>query len=132
MLEVVPMKLEHLEEIKKLFASEGWHPEELHSGNTIVLVNEHGKVFGGIHFEVLPNGMGEIKFIKVSERGERHGDKLVQEALKELFKHVNMVVATPKGLSPRIKRFFERNGFREALGGKMAIKKGEWRARRRA
>ncbi len=127
---VKPISKEHVEALKKLFAEEGWEVDFMHPGNTLVLVNEYENVLGGVHFDVLENGVGEIKFVKTKVKGEGAGNKLVQEALKALFKHVNMVAVTPKGLNPRIKRFFGRNGFKEGLGGKMYIKKDEWRARK--
>ncbi|MCD6523293.1 MAG: hypothetical protein J7K68_06165 [Candidatus Diapherotrites archaeon] len=44
-----------------------------------------------------------------------------------MFKQVELVITTPSSFDPRIKRFFEKNGFKRSLGGKMAIRKDEWR-----
>ncbi|MCD6523292.1 MAG: hypothetical protein J7K68_06160 [Candidatus Diapherotrites archaeon] len=58
--EVKPIEKQHIGAIKQLFSEEGWHLENPHPENTLVLVNESDVVVvGGVHFDVLDNGTGE-------------------------------------------------------------------------
>ena len=128
---IAPKTKERLEKLAELMREEPWGPEELNPENSRLLVDEHGRVQGGVHFEVGNDGVGEIRFLKSISRNRGGGSMLLDAALEELFKHVEAVRSSPKGMDPRLSRFLFDRGFKRGLGGKPVITKSLWKSRKR-
>ncbi len=127
---IAPETKEHLEKLAELMREEPWDPEDLNPENSRILVDKYGHVKGGIHFGIDNDGIGEIRFIRSIPKGDGGGGMLLEAALEELFKHVEAVRSSPKGMDPRLSRFFSGRGFKRGLGGKMVITKDRWKLQR--